>query len=588
MRLQLGNITGKYEAYGLERVEVLRGPASVLFGPNEPGGLVNLVSRRPSTTAGGEVRLSAGSFDLRQAEVTMRGPLDADRRWSYSLTGVLRDSDLQVDYQRNDRVFVAPALQWQPTDTTRITFLSSYQHDRTNGDEFLPYVGTATASAFGRVPRSRFTGEPALDRYNRTSWTVGYEIDHRINEAFAVRQNMRFGRVEYDWYQTYGLGLVAGRQDLIERTAYRTKVDASGIGVDTHGEARFTTGPLRHTVLAGIDYGRVQFGTDPYTGGGSALRFNLYQPAYLNRAVPLSPLASTVTTTETVGLYLQDQIRLGERWVATVGLRQDWYNQDVRNRRSDTETATDGDALTWRAGLTYRADNGLAPYVSYSESFNPETGVDFFGRPFRPTTGRQYEAGIKYQPTGRNSFIQAAVFDIARQNVRTIDPSNALNTVQTGEVTVRGVELEGVASLDFGLSLIAAVTWLDAEITRSNVAAERGRRPSGVAERLASAYLDYNFPVDSPARGLAVGAGVRHIGNSAVGNNNVALVPSATVFDASLRYDLSRFGKPLEGVLAQVNFRNLADTRYVATCTGLGACFYGERLSVIGTLAYRW
>jgi iron complex outermembrane recepter protein len=590
LRYNLSALTGKFEPYALERLEVLRGPASVLYGQNDPGGIVNMVSRRPTQTPQGEVRLSAGNNNRLQAEFNTSGPLDAQGQWSYSLTGVLRDADLMSGYGKDDRIFIAPALTWRPDDNTRFTFLSSYQRDRTHGDEFLPYVGTVVPSSRGRVAQGIFSGDPDFDHYNRTVWMLGYEFEHRFNEVFTARQNLRFSKADYDWYQTYGLGLVPGSVTDINRYAYLSRVDASAIAVDNQLEARFSTGPFQHTLLGGLDYSRVLYGARNSGYTGNDLRLNVYNPVYSGIRPTLSPLASTMTTTDMLGLYLQDQIRFQERWVATVGIRQDWYNQDVRNRRSGGLTSQDGDSFTWRAGLTYRAANGLAPYISYAESFMPETGTNFYGQPYTPTTAQQYEAGIKYQPDGVASFIQASVFNLTRQNVRTTDPNNAQNSVQTGEIRVRGVELEGLASLGSGLNLIGSVSWWDAETTRTNVAAERGKRPNGVPEWLASLWADYTFDrAAGPLAGLTLGGGVRYLGNTPVGNAHLAAnVPSVTLFDASIRYDLSRLGDNFNGLSLQVNARNLEDKRYVATCGSLASCFYGEGRSVIGTVAYRW
>ncbi|MDQ1081556.1 TonB-dependent siderophore receptor [Pseudoroseomonas cervicalis] len=588
LRYNLGALTSKFEPYGLERLEVLRGPASVLFGQNEPGGMVNMVSRRPTQTAQGEVRLSAGTNDRKQAEFTTSGPLDAAGEWSYSLTGVLRDANLQSGHGKDDRTFIAPALTWRPSDNTRFTFLAHYQRDLTHGDEFLPYTGTVTRSAFGRVPTTIFSGEPNLDHYNRTVWGAGYEFEHRFDEVFSVRQNLRYTKVDYDWYQTYGLGLASGSQRLMNRYAYQSVVEGSSIAVDNQLEARFDTGPLRHTVLAGLDYSRTLYGAR--NSGATASPLDLYRPVYAGVGPRLATTADTMTTTDVLGLYLQDQIRFGERWVATVGIRQDWYDQDVRNRRTGGLTSSDGDAFTWRAGLTYQAPNGLAPYVSYTESFMPETGVNFYGEAYEPTTGRQYEAGVKYQPPGGSSFAQLAVFDLTKQNVRGTDPNNPLNSVQTGEIRVRGVELEAMVNLAPGFDLLGSLTWWDAEITRSTNAATRGNRPNGVPEWLASLYAQYSFAeATGPISGLTIGGGVRYVGRTPVGDAHLAsAVPAVTLFDAAISYDLSKLGTTFNGFNAQVNARNLEDKRFVASCGSLGSCFYGEGRSVIGTLAYRW
>ena len=586
LRYQFGSLVGMIEPYGLQRIEILRGPSSVLYGPNEPGGVVNLVQRRPTPAPQGEVRLLAGSHANRTAAFTSSGPLDRDGTWSYSLTGFGRLANTQVDYTPNDRGFVAPALTWRPDEDTSLTLLAYYQRDWTNGTQFLPSFGTVFATPFGRVPTSRFTGEPDYDKFARTQYGLGYAFERRLGSTFTVRQNLRYAHAGYDWQQLYGLGV---RPDLrtLDRFAFRSDTNANAFQVDTGLQARFATGPLDHTVLVGLDYARGVF--DTRIAGAGAAPIDLYAPAYGAPLPAYLPFTDSRQTSDQVGLYLQDQIRLGERWVMTVGGRQDWVNTDTRNRLATTTERQDDSAFTWRAGLVYLAGSGLAPYASYARSFQPQLGTNFLGQPFRPSKGEQFEIGIKYQPPGLNSFIQASLFQITQTNLRTVDPANPLNQVQTGEVRIRGFELEGVASLANGLSLIGSYTYLDPETTQSNTPGEVGRRPSGIPNHAAALWLDYTIP-ESAGRfaGIGIGGGVRYVGNTPAGNANAFLVPSATLFDLALRYDLERLGRNLKGMQLAVNATNLTDEQYVGRCDGASSCFYGFRRSVVGSVAYRW
>ncbi len=580
LRFDAGALTARPEAWGLERLEILRGPSSVLFGQTSPGGVVNMVSRRPTQTPQGEIRLTAGTNDRYQAAFTTSGPLTQDGTWSYSLTGLLRDGETQTDFTPDNRIFIAPAITYRPTSDTRITLLSHYQYDEALGSEFLPYQGTAVASRFGRIPINRFTGEPGFDYFIRRQYAVGYEFEHRFNETFTVRQNLRYGHVDGDWRQYYGLGLQADGRTL-NRYAYESHRESNTFGVDTQLQSRFATGPLQHTLLTGLDYGWATF--DNLTRGANATPIDAYAPVY-GRLLPSLPLiGDTLQTRNQLGLYAQDQIRYGN-WVLTIGGRHDWATTESENRLTGSTTTIDDTAFTGRVGLTYVMPSGLAPYVSYSTSFLPQLGITASGAPFKPIEAEQYEAGVKFQPPGVNSFVQASVFQITQSNGLTPDPVNPAFQVQTGEVEVRGLEVEGVAEITPSFRVLAGFTYLEPEITRSN-AGTRGNRPAGVPVHTASLFGDYTFR-EGALRGLGLGAGVRYVGNTPADDANTALVPSATVFDATARFELERIG--LQNMRLNLTATNLEDKRYVASCSSMNACFYGSGRTVLATLSYAW
>ncbi|UFN50839.1 TonB-dependent siderophore receptor [Roseomonas sp. OT10] len=588
LRFNTGYAGSVFETYGLERYEVLRGPTSVLYGQIAPGGLINMVQRRPSDEPSGEVRLTAGSYSRWQGQGYSTGRLTPDGTWTYNITGLLRDSDTQVDRVKDNRVYLGPAVTWQPTGDTRITLMGYYQRDQTSGGQFLPYEGTVTRTPYGRISTRRFTGEPDFDRFNRTQYGVGYELQHRFDDVWSVQQNLRYGHTGIDWAQVYGVGLASDGRTL-NRFAYRPEIDVNTFQVDNQVQARFATGPLNHQVLMGFDYSQIFYRNLQAFAPVASL--DLFNPVYGATIPKLSPpnLNDRQVTTQ-YGLYAQDQIRF-DRFVLTAGIRQDWALADVANRaNSPTTTREQNDeAFTWRAGLLYLAPNGLAPYASYARSFQPQIGVDAYGRGFDPLEGEQYEVGIKYQPPGVNSLIQVSAFHLTQRNTLTADPNNLFNQLPVGEVRVRGVEIEGVASLARGLSVIANYTYLDPEITKSSNTAEIGHRPNGVAKNNVAAWADYTFQEGSGGlTGLGLGFGVRFLGNTSATNTGGAVVPSTTLFDAAVRYDLGQLSPSLKGLQAAVNASNLFDTRYVGRCATESSCFYGNRLNVLGSISYRW
>ncbi len=588
LRYNTGYAGSMFETYGLERYEVLRGPTSVLYGQIAPGGLVNMVQRRPTDFEQGEVRLTAGSNNRLQGQGLASGKLTEDGSLLYGFTGLLRDSDTAVDNVEDDRIFVAPTVTWRPTDNTSLTVLGYYQRDRTSGNQFLPYEGTVTRTPFGRISRERFTGEEDFDRFNRTQWGIGYELSHRFNDVWSVQQNLRYAETEIRWDQVYGGGLAADQRSL-NRFAYRANINVGTFQVDNQVKAEFTTAGIRHTLLGGFDYSQVNYRNAQSFAFAPGL--DLFAPVYGSPLPALTAPYDNVRQVNTqYGVYLQDQIRF-DRLVVTAGIRQDWAYSDIDDRDAGGVRSQQNDqAFTWRAGILYLTDVGLAPYASYARSFQPQIGTDGSGvaRGWEPLEGEQYEVGLKFQPNGVRSFVQLAAFHLTQQNTLTPDPVNPFDQVAVGEIRVRGVELEGVAELGNGVSLVGSVTLLDPEITRSNTAAEVGERPAGVSKTNAGLYGEYSFAgFSGPLSGLTLGLGTRYLGNTtSVAGGNV--VPSTTLFDAALRYDFGAISERAKGLSFNLTAANLADTRYVSRCSGDTGCFYGNRLNVLGSLAYRW
>ena len=446
------------DPYGAERLEILHGPASVLYGQNSPGGIINYVSKRPTGETFQEVEVSAGSFDRYQGQFDMGGMVDEAGVLSYRLTGLFRDGDTGVDFVNDDRIFIAPSLKWQPDADTNLTLLGTYQRDRTGwGIQFLPADGTVFPGLNGqRLPNSRFVGEPAFDEFNPTLAMIGYEFEHRFNETWMIRQNARYSYLDNDEQ----LGVFGGganpNPDLEpgldpDGHTYHRYVDAgsSNLGnfsIDNQTQATFDTGPLAHTLLMGLDYQYTDY-SDWGAGGGIDPIDDIFNPVYGAPVGDLETYKDTDTRQWQVGLYAQDQIKY-ENWVLSFGGRQDWTKSEILDKLADSTTEQSDNAFTGRVGLVYLSDIGLAPYLSYSTSFIPEIGTDAEGRAFKPETGEQYEVGVKYQPEGWNSFVTVAAFDLTRENVTR---SFGNDTFQTGKIRSRGIEVEGVASLDFRL-----------------------------------------------------------------------------------------------------------------------------------------
>lgn len=580
------------EPYGLERVEVLKGPTSILYGQNDPGGMVNTLSKRPTDYDRGEVGLSFGSDHRRQLSLDTSGPLSDTL--SYRFVALGREADGAYDHTADDRAYVAPSLTWKPDEFTSLTLLTSYQKNKALAPTTIPWAAVNGSSAYGKVPMERFIGEPSFDFEEVESTSIGYEFSHTFNDVWSVRQNLRYS--DYDNQENYLArvsGLVTGTDGIANASVNRNYQIRHAYGehlaVDNQLQARFSTGPVEHTALAGIDYSWSD--SVRKEKWGLATPINVFDPTY-GAAVDTSAYTSWVNSrqrTTQLGYYFQDQLKY-ERWVMTLGGRQDRARTRTTDRWSGNETADqDWDAFTARAGLVYLFDNGFAPYLSYAESFNPVSGStspERGSKPFEPESGKQYEAGLRYQPPGSDTQITLSVYDLRKENATTTDPLNVFYSTQTGEIRSRGVELEAIATVADDLKLTASYSYSNVEVTKSNDG-DQGNHPFKVPARLASAWADYSVPYE-PLLGLSLGVGARYTGYTWGDAANTFKVPSYTLYDAAVRYDLGKLDPAMRGVKASVNLRNLTDKYYVASCFFMLACNMGEGRSVVAEVSYNW
>ncbi len=579
------------EPYNLERIEVLHGPPSVLYGAASPGGIIDMVSKRPTTEPYHEMFLSTGSYGRIQGGVDLSGPIDQNKEWLYRFTASGFDVGSQVDDVKYQRVSIAPSLTWRPDANTSVTFLATYQYDPKAGFfNFLPRTGTIDPLPNGsRIPTNFYPGEPSVDRMSRERFQVGYVAEHSFNDVLTVRSNFRYTDEKSNFISVFPTGSDPTNPYNIDRYAFGFNEHPRVFTLDNQAEAKFSTGPFQHTTLFGVDYINGTWSYESSGATGDTPSINVLSPAY-GIPIPIENQGGALQKFSQIGLYAQDQIKI-DRWVALLGVR--WDKADTDNTDMDqfgavTDTLnTTVSATTKRAALLYKFDNGIAPYIQYTESFQPTFGTDLYGKPFVPTTGQQEEVGVKYQANPK-SLYTLALFNLVQQNVQTPDPNNFLNTVQTGEIRSRGLELEGKTELTPNLSVLASYTYLDNVITKSNTAIEVGRTPYGMPRNAAALWADYTFH-GGQLDGLGFSGGVRYVGEttSAIDLPTVEMVPDVTLFDAAIHYDLSALGPQFKGYKFQINATNLFDRIYLGQCQDTG-CYYGLRRQVIATLRYRW
>jgi iron complex outermembrane receptor protein len=574
----------RVEPWGMERVELLRGANSGLYGQGNLGGIINSVSKAPYRGQVNEVALQGGSFGRIQGMFDVGGAAGENVLWR--VNGLVRRSDTYVEGGRDNRIYLAPSLTWRPTTDTSITLLASYMRDDAGVvGQWLPAYGTALSNRNGSIPRDRATGEPDWDHYRRSQYGVGARVEHRVNDDWTLRSNFRYTYQELDYATIYGSGFSpATQQRTLARVASYQNPTYRSFAIDNQAQGRVTTGPLEHTLLFGIDYRWLNAHARTYSAAASLL--DVFNPVYGYKPGNLPLTASTNQTQQQVGLYIQDQIQWN-RWHLTLTGRQDFAETDTRNNRTAVGTGQNDQRFTTRAALLYAFDFGVSPYFSYATSFLPNIGTMAPARgssAFAPTTGEQFEAGIKYQPPGTSSLYSATIFQLTQQNVLTTDTVNVGYSIQTGEVRVRGLELEARVAVTDSLNVLASWTAQDPEVMKTN-SGNLGMRPAAIPAHMGGLWADYTFRVSEDLR-VTVGGGARYYGNT-LGNGTPSAtspqfnVGSTTLFDAAVRADWRQWR-------ASVNATNLGDEKYVSACYAYSSCSYGAGLAVFATVGYRW
>lgn len=544
------------EVFGLERIEVSKGPGSVLYGQIPAGGVVNLITKRPTSKPLAEVGVGYGNYAQKRLTADFSDSLNEAGTVKYRVTAISSASDDQVDFVDRQRFYIAPTLSWDITDNTSITFLANYQKDDYIRVFGLPALGTVLPNANGKLSYSTFTGVPGFDNISRKSSQVGYFFEHKFNDHVTFKQNLRYIHYTLDGAFTSVTALAANQRNL-SRSGSLQDIDGKILTIDNQLGFKFDTGEVSHHALVGVD--RFKFDSHRYLSSRTMTPnfINIYNPNY---AMPtLGPevtnnLSSNDELVQT-GFYVQDQLAYGN-WNLIAGLRYDKSNLD-ENRVTGVRTITDTHATTGRLGLLYAFESGFSPFISYSESFLPVTGTTQSGGSLDPETGEQREIGLKYESPDQRYGATLAVFDIQRQNVTTTvtDASGTYN-VQVGEQRHKGFEFESAGQVTDRLKTIITYTYIDAEVTKSTQG-NAGLRPIQVPKNMANVWLTYDF--NTWISGLSVGAGARYIGEQAGNNLNTFNVPHYTVYDAAIYYTTGPWRFALNG-------RNLQNKNYIASC----------------------
>ena len=590
------------EPFGVERIEVIKGPSSVLYGANSPGGLINAVSKQPLGKQHGEVGISVGSYQRKQFTADIGGQLPS-AAMDYRIATLVRNSDTQIEHIQDDRTFIAPSMTWNVSDRTSLTLLSYYQEDKTDYAFGYPMVGSLTSGAKGKLDDDLFLGEPGFNGTEREHYSVGYMLDHQFSDSLSLRQNVRYFDSTADRHEMWSSRFLADSGTLLRLPAARHQ-NSDSLTIDNQLQYLMDSGLIQHKILAGIDYRKTHFdqeiSTDlaVFAGNPTKYALDLYNPVYGVTPVTANTLySSQETDSKQLGVYLQNQMTINDNVIATLSGRYDRADGKTINGRFNTAAMSvlkdpaqrsDDNEFTSRVGLAYLSETGFAPYYSYSESFLPITGVDSNNKTLKPETGKQNELGVKFQSESANSFMTMALFDLVRENVKTTDTTGE-QINQTGEIRSQGIELEATASFDNGLSLTSAYTHTEARIKKSLSDYEEGLTPLRIPEDTASMWLEYH-PQMAALNGLSVGVGGRFTGRTYDQSNRIS-VASFSVFDASASYRLKNWSLSL-------NATNMFDRQYVAQCrsdvdqkTGIPTqsdCSFGKRRQINLSAQYHW
>ncbi|WP_373795573.1 TonB-dependent siderophore receptor [Neisseria dentiae] len=567
--------------YIIDRIDILKGPASMLYGQSNPGGIVNLITKQATGSDESEIVLKTGSGN--RAEIG----LDIDKEWDEQLAYRLVADAKQVDWQAGKQAHqrsltLAPSLMWRPTERTKLVLKGLYERQPEAGDRnFLISDGMLFPVDGQRIPLDFFSGDPDYHNLNNTKSQIGYELEHKFNDNLSLQQNLRYGA-----YKNYLQSLVVWNSlggSNIRRMARIFDENWHEFQADTRLVWKTGSDALRHTVLFGADYQDSRSGLKSYLGDAPPIDWR--NPVY-GVAVDTPALSGDEKSrVRQTGLYLQDQLEWGN-WRFLLGGRYDMADTSQEDMFRAVSNSNSDNKFTWRAGAVYRFSDGLSAYANYATSFLPEAGIAADGGSLKPTTANQAEVGVKYQPTPR-VLLTGALFNINQSNLSVYDPVTWQKT-QVGKVRTRGAEIEiqGDITPQWGVS--GSYTYLDKKVREDSNPALIGTTQWGVPKHAASLWLDYRFGSQSPLKGLSIGTGLRYTGKTWGDNANTFRVPAYTVWDMKLAYKPGTAIPALKGTQLQLNVQNLAGKQYVASCSGYDSCFYGKGRVWTLSGSYRW
>ncbi|AFZ60763.1 TonB-dependent siderophore receptor [Anabaena cylindrica FACHB-243] len=559
------------EASNLERIEVLKGPASVQYGQLDPGGVINLVTKQPLSEPFAEVKAQFGSYGLVQPSFDISGPLTSDGKLLYRLNALYQKEDGFREFNtETENFFIAPSLTWNISDRTKLNFSLEYL-DRTRPfDTGLIAFGNGLAD----VPYSRIFNDPN-DSIDSSSLSIGYNLDHRFSDNWTLRNAFRYLKQDATLQATLP-GALNETTGILTRTYALQESQSDEYSLQTNAVGKFTTGSIKHTLLAGVDFNRSVVDTSIFRGGSTTI--NIFNPVYgfppRTNFANITPRRMNEEFTR-LGFYLQDQMALNEKFMVLAGLRYDTV--DFKNLVTDA-TKYD-EAFSPVIGLVYKPIQNISVYTSYSRSFVPSFAVDANSNYLEAERGAGYEIGIKAELLQGNLLATLAYFDITKQNVSTADPDVLGASVATGEQKSRGLEISATGTIAPGWNIIAGYAYTDTEITEDNTIPVGNRLP-GTPKHTANLWTTYEIQEGS-LQGLGFGIGFNYVDKRFGNFQNDFEVDSYFLTNAALFYRKNNWRVGL-------NFNNLFDIDYIssaATLTRTRSIEPGQPFTVIGSIS---
>jgi len=581
---------GTVDLFNIESAEVIKGPASILFGGLEPGGVLNYTTKRPLAERFNEIVQEVGSWNHFRTTMDSTGPLDPEGRLLYRLNMAYTNSESFRNDMDLERFAIAPSLLWKISEDTEIGLDVSYTKEKTPYDTGVP-LGFDNKPL---VPIDTFFGDPDLDGRTLEDTFVGMDLKHRFSEIFSVRSRLQFHRAEpkNESLRSRGLAGTPGNEILRQRYQNEARTDDE-IQWVTDFTAEFTTGLVKHNALAGLDLIRQDSEFDRFRANSPDVPVS--SDPNINYTPPPNsdPVPDIKSKLDWAAFYFQDQMSMlqNDRLHLLIGARYDEVKQE---RRRPVEQDSDDGALTLRGGVLYEATPWMSPYVSVSESFRPQgtDSIDKSGNVLDPTEGIQYEAGVKLNFFDQRLITTLSAYQIEKDNVAVFDNQyfidTGLSTYYPGvKQRSRGIELDIAGRITEELSIIANYAYTDTEVLENPEAlATEGDRLGGVPLQALRVWLAYNFPEESKFKGLGFGGGARFESERTAQFADDVQLDDFVVFDAGVWYGYELSGGQV--LRARLNFQNLTDEEYYPRASTRDIAHPGRPFGVIASVGFEF